>query len=84
MARPLRLEFSGAVYHITARGNARQPIVADDTDRQRLVDALAREVTRQNWHCSRRKTLTPSTGRVMAVISPTLCLIRMASMTSAF
>jgi putative transposase len=51
MARPLRLEFSGAVYHITARGNARQPIVADDTDRQRLVDALAREVTRQNWHC---------------------------------
>jgi putative transposase len=45
MARPLRLEFPGAIYHITARGNARQPIVAGDTDRRRLVDALVREVT---------------------------------------
>lgn len=44
MARALRLEFPGAVYHITARGNARQPIVADDTDRQHDVDVLAREV----------------------------------------
>jgi len=51
MARPLRLEFPGAVYHITARGNARQPIVADDADRQRYVNALAREVSQQNWHC---------------------------------
>ncbi len=51
MARPLRIEFPGAVYHITARGNARQPMVADDTDRHRFVDALAREVAQQNWHC---------------------------------
>lgn len=51
MARPLRLEFPGAVYHITARGNARQPIVADDMDRQRYVDTLAREVSQQNWRC---------------------------------
>ena len=34
-ARPLRLEFPGALYHITARGNAREPIVADeDLERQ--------------------------------------------------
>ncbi len=37
MARPLRLEFSGAVYHVTARGNARETIFADDRDRQRFV-----------------------------------------------
>ena len=51
MARPLRLEFPGALYHITARGNAREPIVADDTDRQHFVDTLAREVAQQNWLC---------------------------------
>src|SRR5262249_27893467 len=30
MARPLRLEFSGAVYHLTSRGNARQKIFFND------------------------------------------------------
>jgi hypothetical protein len=34
MARPLRLEFPGALYHVTARGNARQAIVLDDRDQQ--------------------------------------------------
>jgi putative transposase len=51
MAPPLRLEFPGVAYHITTCGNARQPVVADDTDRRRLFDALAREGTQQNWHC---------------------------------
>lgn len=51
MARPLRLEFPGAVYHITARGNARQDIVADDIDRACFVELLGREVSQQGWHC---------------------------------
>ncbi|HET7587680.1 MAG TPA: transposase [Gammaproteobacteria bacterium] len=51
MARPLRIEFPGAVYHLTARGNARQDIVIDDTDRARFVDLLAREVAQQRWQC---------------------------------
>jgi len=29
MTRPLRIEFKGAVYHITSRGNARQAIFLD-------------------------------------------------------
>ena len=29
MSRPLRIEFEGAFYHITSRGNARQPIFED-------------------------------------------------------
>ena len=33
MARPLRLEYPGAVYHVTSRGNARQDIVVDGQDR---------------------------------------------------
>ena len=33
MARPLRLEFPHAGYHVTSRGNERQKIVRDDSDR---------------------------------------------------
>jgi putative transposase len=33
MARPLRIEFHGALYHVTARGNAQQDIFLDDEDR---------------------------------------------------
>jgi putative transposase len=41
MARPLRLEFEGALYHLTARGNARQVIFADDRDCERFLEMLA-------------------------------------------
>ncbi|SCZ65157.1 REP-associated tyrosine transposase [Thiohalomonas denitrificans] len=51
MARPLRLEFEGAVYHITARGNARQDIFLDEEDRQQFLQLLAREVEQQGWRC---------------------------------
>ena len=44
MSRPLRIEFPGAIYHLMSRGNARQDIVLDDGDRQRLLDRLE-EVT---------------------------------------
>jgi putative transposase len=33
MARPLRIEFPGAVYHVTSRGDRREPIYRDDEDR---------------------------------------------------
>ncbi|HEX9983693.1 MAG TPA: transposase, partial [Thermoanaerobaculia bacterium] len=33
MARPLRLEFAGALYHITSRGNDQRDIYLDDDDR---------------------------------------------------
>jgi hypothetical protein len=33
MARPLRIEFDGALYHVTSRGNEREAIFKDDTDR---------------------------------------------------
>ena len=46
MARPLRIEFPGAVYHLTARGNARQNIFVDDEDRLRFLSVLERVVSR--------------------------------------
>ena len=36
MARPLRLEFPGVVYHVTSRGNAKQAIFLDKDDRESL------------------------------------------------
>jgi len=46
MARPLRLEYAGALYHVTARGNARQDIFLDDEDRRRFLGVLERVVAR--------------------------------------
>jgi putative transposase len=51
MARPLRLEFPGALYHVTARGNAQQPIFLDETDRQRFLHLLGQEILQQRWRC---------------------------------
>lgn len=34
MARPLRIEYPGAFYHVTARGNGRAAIYLDDDDRR--------------------------------------------------
>ena len=41
MARPLRLEFPGALYHVTARGNERKAIYRTPTDRERFLEVLA-------------------------------------------
>ena len=49
MARPLRLEFPGALYHLTARGNARAPIFLDDEDRGWFLQRLGKEVEQQRW-----------------------------------
>ena len=40
MARPLRIVYPGTLYHITARGNARQSIYKDDADRRALLMTL--------------------------------------------
>jgi len=34
MARPLRLEYAGAIYHVTSRGDRREAIYDDDIDRR--------------------------------------------------
>lgn len=49
MPRRLRLEYEGAIYHVVARGNARQAIVNDDRERERLLQDLARAVVRSSW-----------------------------------
>ena len=49
MSRPLRLEFAGALYHLTARGDRQEPIFEDDHDRLVFLDLLAKEVLQQGW-----------------------------------
>ena len=51
MARQLRLEFPGALYHLTARGNAREAIYRDDVDRELFLALLGREIEQQGWQC---------------------------------
>jgi putative transposase len=51
MARPLRIEYPGAVYHVTSRGNGRKNIFEDDQDRQIFLSILGSVVKRYNWLC---------------------------------
>ncbi len=51
MSRPLRIEFPGALYHVTARGNRRQAIYEDDADRQLFLSVLGDVVENFNWLC---------------------------------
>ena len=51
MARPLRIEFDGALYHVTSRGNKREDIYLDDIDRLIFLDVLAEVCRRFNWVC---------------------------------
>jgi len=51
MARPLRIEFPGALYHVTSRGNAREPIFLEDSDRQVFLHRLGQVVESHLWLC---------------------------------
>ena len=51
MARPLRIEFAGALYHITSRGDRREATFEDDEDRERFLAVLGEVVERYNWVC---------------------------------
>lgn len=49
MTRPLRIEFAGALYHVTSRGNAQADIYLDDEDRKNYLDVLQDVCERFNW-----------------------------------
>jgi putative transposase len=49
MARPLRIEFAGALYHVTSRGDGRDDLYLDDQDRRRFLDILSAVRERFNW-----------------------------------
>ena len=51
MARPLRIEYEGAVYHVTSRGDERRSIFLDDADRSAFLEILNDVVGRFGWLC---------------------------------
>jgi len=51
MARQLRIEIAGGLYHIMSRGNAKAPIFLDDADRIKFIDRLATTVDTFRWRC---------------------------------
>ena len=46
MARPLRIEYAGALYHLTGRGNRQEAIFVDEHDRVRFVELLEESLSR--------------------------------------
>jgi len=51
MARPLRIEFPGAIYHVTSRGDRREDIFLSDEDRSLFLDTFSRVTERFSWIC---------------------------------
>lgn len=76
MARPLRLTYPEALYHVTARGNARHAISADAQDRQTFLAVLQEVVARYHWlchtYCLSDEQPLPSADRDSAGESPQL------------
>jgi len=51
MARPLRIEYAGALYYLTSHGRAGEDIFLDDADRTRFLDVLTNTIERFSWIC---------------------------------
>jgi len=51
MARPLRIEYAGAVYHVTSRGDRREAIYLDDVDPEKWLEIFGSVCERYNWLC---------------------------------
>ena len=51
MVRALRLEYAGALYHVTARGDKREDIYEDDIDRQVFLEIFNYVCERFIWDC---------------------------------
>ena len=68
MARPLRIEYPGAVYHVTSRGNARNMIFNDDHDRSKFLKVFGTVLQNLRWLCHARGggLLRPLSAAVVA------------------
>ncbi len=74
MARSLRLNFAGGVYHVTARGNERKALVRDDRDRARFVDTLAQMVQQYRVACHAWVLMTNHYHLLLETPTPNLSL----------
>jgi len=49
MARKLRVEYAGAIYHVMNRGDRREPIFKDDQDREVFFATLGEACGKTGW-----------------------------------
>jgi len=49
VARKLRLEYEGAIYHVMSRGNRREPLFKDEPDREMLLETLGQAAQKTGW-----------------------------------
>jgi putative transposase len=72
MARPLRVEFPGASYHITSRGNERRAIFRSDTDRKMFLTFLGDTVKRFGWSLTSYHLMTNHYHLIVTTPEPNL------------
>jgi REP-associated tyrosine transposase len=72
MARPLRIEFAGAVWHVTSRGNEQRSMFRDDQDRRGFLEVLARVVERFHWRLHAFVLMTNHYHLLLETPEPTL------------
>ena len=64
MARPLRSEFAGTLYHVTSRGDRREAIYEDDTDREIFLSVLNDVCDMHNWRCHAYCLMGKNTAKI--------------------
>jgi putative transposase len=72
MARPLRNEFAGALYHVTSRGNERRAIFRNDHDRRTFLSFLGVAATRFGWSVSAYVLMTNHFHLIIQTPEPNL------------
>ncbi len=73
MSRPLRIEYPGAIYHITSRGNGRQRIYLSNEDRRLFLATVAQVVSRHGWLCHGYCLMDNHYHLLVETPKPTLC-----------
>jgi putative transposase len=72
MARPLRIEYPGAVHHVTSRGNEGRPIFRTDDDREMFLSLLGQAVKRFGWSLGAYVLMTNHFHLLIQTPEPTL------------
>ncbi len=65
MARKVRIEYSGAVYHVMARANQGRPVFADDPNRKQWLQTLAEAYEKTGWRIHSYMPYLDLEGRVL-------------------
>lgn len=76
MLRPLRIEYAGAVYHATSRGNKKTPVFKADADRLNFLNTLQHFTKRYSWLCHAyclMTTITMCLSRPLTVTFRSAC-----------